>query len=103
MGVPLPAERGEGSIPGYHCWAEFYLEGKGWVPIDASEASKNPARMEELFGGTDANRIHFTTGRDIQIPTAGADRVNFSIYPHVEVDGVVHAGVRTGFSYRDIH
>ena len=28
------------TIPGYHCWADFYLDGVGWVPVDASEAWK---------------------------------------------------------------
>jgi len=43
IGFPLPEAKVEADIPGYHCWAEFYLQGTGWVPVDASEASKNPA------------------------------------------------------------
>lgn len=27
---------------GIQCWAEFYAQGIGWVPVDASEAAKNP-------------------------------------------------------------
>ena len=42
IGFPLPDSKTEGEIPGYHCWAEFYLEGTGWAPVDASEAWKNP-------------------------------------------------------------
>ena len=47
VGIPaeirdrLPRSRltaGQGEIGGYHCWAEFYLDGFGWVPVDASEA-----------------------------------------------------------------
>ncbi|MBI2248194.1 MAG: transglutaminase domain-containing protein, partial [Armatimonadetes bacterium] len=30
------------TIPGYHCWAEFYEPWQGWVPVDASEAWKHP-------------------------------------------------------------
>jgi transglutaminase-like putative cysteine protease len=40
IGFPLGTER-SGQIPGYHCWAEFYSGGV-WVPVDASEAWKNP-------------------------------------------------------------
>ena len=37
IGFPVP-DRAEGAIPGYHCWAEFFASGPGWVPIDISEA-----------------------------------------------------------------
>jgi transglutaminase-like putative cysteine protease len=45
IGFPLPADRGEGKIAGYHCWAEFYAKGIGWVPVDASEASERTMRI----------------------------------------------------------
>ena len=36
MGIPLPDSK-EGEPSGsYHCWAEFYIEGKGWIPVDIS-------------------------------------------------------------------
>tara|TARA_B110000503_G_scaffold19879_1_gene29726 strand:+ start:52863 stop:53279 length:417 start_codon:yes stop_codon:yes gene_type:complete len=28
-----------GAISGYHCWVQFYLPERGWVPIDASSTS----------------------------------------------------------------
>jgi transglutaminase-like putative cysteine protease len=59
IGFPLPADRGEGQIAGYHCWAEFYAKGIGWIPIDASEAGKNPDKREYFFGAHDENRIDF--------------------------------------------
>ena len=31
-------------MKGYHCWAEFYVKGKGWIPVDASDASKTTDR-----------------------------------------------------------
>src|SRR5262245_44941693 len=65
IGFPLPARRGEGEIPGYHCWAEFFLRGYGWVPVDASEAAKNPDKREYFFGAHDENRVQLSTGRDI--------------------------------------
>lgn len=48
-------ERPEGVVKGYHCWAEFW-DGKGWVPVDASDASKNPKLAEYLFGNLDPER-----------------------------------------------
>lgn len=102
MGLPLPINKTKGAIPGYHCWAEFYLPEKGWLPIDASEAGKFPEKKEMLFGGLDENRIAFTVGRDIKLPGSAAEPVNFSIYPHVEIDGDVYTNVETSFSFEDV-
>ena len=49
IGLPLPHERGTGDIPGYHCWAELYVRGCGWVPVDASEAAKDPTQAGLLL------------------------------------------------------
>ncbi|MBI3874910.1 MAG: transglutaminase domain-containing protein, partial [Verrucomicrobia bacterium] len=38
IGYTIPADKDEGAIAGYHCWAEFCADGK-WVPVDISEAS----------------------------------------------------------------
>jgi transglutaminase-like putative cysteine protease len=101
MGLPLPQNTKAGVIPGYHCWAEFHVPGLGWVPLDASEASKHPAEREAYFGALDANRIEFSVGRDIRLPQSQLKPLNYSIYPQVEVDGAVHARVSTEFSFRD--
>ncbi|MHC4480873.1 MAG: transglutaminase-like domain-containing protein [Planctomycetota bacterium] len=90
MGFPVPPDRRSGKIPGYHCWADFYLENVGWVPVDISEAIKDPTRHEELFGGLDADRVHFTTGRDIVLcQEAVPGPQNILIYPVGVVDGEV--------------
>ena len=39
IGASIPSDRDEGGINGYHCWAEFYAQGKWW-PVDISEANK---------------------------------------------------------------
>src|SRR4029077_9863683 len=89
IGFPLPEGKTEGEIPGYHCWAEFYIQGIGWIPVDASEASKNPARKDYFFGALDANRVLFTYGRDIRLsPDHKADALNYFIYPYAEMNGV---------------
>jgi transglutaminase-like putative cysteine protease len=103
IGFPLPTERGEGDIAGYHCWAKLYLKGHGWVPVDASEANKHPEKREYFFGTHDENRIKFTTGRDLVLnpPQAGSP-LNFFIYPYVEVDGRPLEGVTRSVHYRDV-
>lgn len=103
IGFPIPAQRGEGAVGGYHCWARFYNEGEGWVPVDASEASKNPAMKEYFFGTLDENRVLFSQGRDIVLnPPQRGEPLNFFIYPYAEVDGKTHAGVKKTFAYRDL-
>ena len=91
IGFPLTAA--DGVVKGYHCWAEFW-DGRGWVPVDASDASKNPKLAEYLFGNLDAQRMQFTVGRDIVLDPATAEPLNYFIYPRGEVKGVA-TGVPT--------
>jgi transglutaminase-like putative cysteine protease len=90
IGFPLPDKRGSGDVPGYHCWAKFLPEGKGWVPVDISEANKRPEMRDYYFGNLTENRVAFTTGRDLTlVPKQEGEPVNFLVYPYVEVDGKV--------------
>jgi transglutaminase-like putative cysteine protease len=101
MGLPLPEDKTEGPIAGYHCWGEFYLRDKGWCPIDASEANKFPQKKEQFFCGLDENRVAFTLGRDIKLPGSNSEPLNYVIYPYVEIDGKIHSSVKTSFSFKD--
>jgi transglutaminase-like putative cysteine protease len=102
IGFPLPSDRGAGKIAGYHCWAEFYAKGIGWIPIDASEAQKNPDKREYFFGAHDENRVEFSRGRDlVLIPRQQSDPLNYFIYPYAEVDGQKYAALDTVYSYKD--
>ena len=101
MGLSLDKDKNAGQIDGYHCWAEFYVTEKGWLPIDASEAHRNPEKKEDFYGGLDEHRIAFSIGRDIQLPGSASGPVNFAIYPHVEVDGQEYDNVETILSFTD--
>jgi transglutaminase-like putative cysteine protease len=102
IGFPLPSERGEGEIGGYHCWAEFYVHGYGWIPVDTSEAAKNPAKREYFFGAHDENRVQLSTGRDLVLtPAQKGDPLNFFVYPYVEVDGKAHKDLTKKFRFKD--
>jgi transglutaminase-like putative cysteine protease len=76
-------------VTGYHCWAEFYVHGRGWIPVDPSEASKTTeaARRAYLFGNLDPDRVQFTMGRDLVLNPATAEPLNYFIYPHAEANG----------------
>ncbi len=103
IGVPIPSERGSGTIAGYHCWAEFYAQGIGWVPVDASEAAKNPSEREYYFGAHDENRVEFTQGRDLELqPKQAGPPLNFFIYPYAEADGKPVADIERKFTWKDL-
>ncbi|MCK5440570.1 MAG: transglutaminase domain-containing protein, partial [Maribacter sp.] len=99
VGASIPSDRDEGGIDGYHCWAEFYAEGKWW-PVDISEANKYTALATYYFGRHPANRIEFTRGRDLQIePGPKSGSINFLAYPVMEV-GNAPVLVETFFSFQ---
>ncbi|MCB1854477.1 MAG: transglutaminase domain-containing protein [Halieaceae bacterium] len=104
IGFPVPLDRASGDIGGYHCWVQFYLPGQGWVPIDASEAAKHPEQRELLYGTHPADRVHFTTGRDLVVSAGSAQQpLNYFIYPYVEVGGKPwRVKLDTRFSYREL-
>ncbi|WP_245318945.1 transglutaminase-like domain-containing protein [Hymenobacter elongatus] len=103
IGFPLPTERGAGEVKGYHCWAEFYTPATGWVPVDASEAAKDPARRAYFFGAHDENRVEFTRGRDLTLaPRQQGVALNYFIYPYAEVDGKPFTSIDKQFRYHDV-
>jgi transglutaminase-like putative cysteine protease len=103
IGFPLPEGKTEGDIAGYHCWAEFFVDGIGWIPVDASEASKNPAKRDYFFGTLDANRVQFTEGRDLRLSAQQqGPPLNYFIYPYAEVAGQPVKDVQSHFSYREV-
>ena len=104
IGFSVPEKRGEGPIAGYHCWAFFWLDKQGWVPVDISEADKNPSMKEYYFGNLTENRVTFTQGRDLTLnPKQAGEPLNFFIYPYVEVDGKTWPAekVKLEVSYKD--
>jgi uncharacterized protein (TIGR03000 family) len=106
IGFPLPEKRGQGDIPGYHCWAYFRPEGKGWIPVDISEANKDPKLKDYYFGNLTENRVTFTTGRDITlVPKQDGEPLNFFVYPYVEVDGKAYPAdkIKRKFGYEDVN
>jgi transglutaminase-like putative cysteine protease len=104
IGFPLPEKRGTGEIAGYHCWAKFRPEGKGWIPVDISEANKNPKLKDYYFGNLTEDRVAFSSGRDLDlVPKQDGDPLNFFIYPYVEVDGKEYPQekIQRKFAFKD--
>jgi transglutaminase-like putative cysteine protease len=102
MGFSIPEKRGSGEVAGYHCWAKF-VDRQRWVAVDISEANKEPKLKDYYFGNLTADRVTFTTGRDLALdPPPAAGPVNFLVFPYVEVDGKPHAKLMKRFAYKDV-
>jgi transglutaminase-like putative cysteine protease len=84
-----------------HCWVEFFLPGRGWVPADPADVRKailvekleaNDPKVKEYrdyyWGGIDPFRMKLAIGRDLLLnpPQAGAPLNTFG-YPYAEVGG----------------
>jgi transglutaminase-like putative cysteine protease len=103
IGFSVPDNQGAAEIAGYHCWAEFYTPERGWFPVDISEAWKHQEKKDYFFGAHDVNRIQFTVGRDLELrPRQQAERLNYFIFPYVELNGQPYPNVANAFSFSDI-
>jgi transglutaminase-like putative cysteine protease len=101
IGATIPADKNEGAIDGYHCWAEFFADGR-WIPVDISEAWKNPELADYYFGHNPANRFELTKGRDLVVdPEPASGPINFLVYPLLEMDGKM-VKPETTFTFRRI-
>lgn len=102
IGFALPPERGRGELSGYHCWAHFYVQGHGWIPVDISEADKDPGRAEFFFGRLDADRVALSFGRDIVLdPPQQGEPLNYFVYAYAEQGGRP-LDLRTRVRFRDL-
>ncbi len=103
IGFPLPPDKHSAEIAGYHCWSDFYIDGKGWIPVDISEAWKHPEKHDYFFGSHDVNRVQFSMGRDLRLsPAQDGKPLNYFVYPYVEVDGQEYSNVSLAFSFADV-
>ena len=101
MGFPIPAGE-EGKVKGYHCWADYYVEGEGWYPVDISEADKDPSKIEYFFGTVDESRVEMMVGRDFELDGFEDKRVNLFIYPILEIDDKKSSKFSKSFKYKNI-
>ena len=93
-------KKGKEDVTGsQHCWAEFYLPGYGWVPVDPADVRKamltenlklKDAKTAEyrayFWGGIDPYRVKLSVGRDLTLnPPQPGEPVNYLMYPFARV------------------
>ena len=102
FGLPMPPDKPQGEIRHCHCWAQFWVGGVGWIPIDASRANKFPSDREYYFGTLGSTWVTLTHGRDIVLepPQRGAS-INIFDTPFAEIDGEPCKNVRWSASYKE--
>jgi transglutaminase-like putative cysteine protease len=98
IGLSVP-EGAAAELAGYHCWADFYVDGAGWIPVDASEAWKHPEKRDYFFGHHDANRVALSTGRDVGFPGMRGPALNYFVFPYAESGGKPYGGVNRLIRY----
>ncbi|MGH7908672.1 MAG: transglutaminase-like domain-containing protein [Thermodesulfobacteriota bacterium] len=83
-----------------HCRAEFYAQGRGWVPVDPADVRKvvleePPGKLEmtdakvvaarkRLFGSWEMNWLAYSYAHDVQLPGSTGPRIPYFMYPNGE-------------------
>jgi len=126
-----PDLRAQDQDQSYHCWAEFYAPGLGWVHHDVAVADlyhgdfpvnadnerllrltvadgvfgNDPAKVNYYFGNLDERRVVWSRNRDLTMtPRQDGEPVNALPKAYVEIDGKVHpegAGWTRKLTYRE--
>lgn len=101
FGIRMGKKEREDVTTWQHCWAEFYLPGYEWVPVDAADVRKamltenlklDDARTAGyrayFWGGIDPYRVKLSTGRDLALnPRQSGGTVNYLMYPFAQIGG----------------
>ena len=101
MGFPIPSGS-EGVVGGYHCWADYYVEGEGWYPVDISEADKDPSKIDYYFGTVSDSRVEMVVGRDFKLAGYNGGVMNLFIYPVLEINDKTSENFKKSFTYKEI-
>jgi transglutaminase-like putative cysteine protease len=83
-----------------HCRAEFYAQGRGWIPVDPADvrkvvleeppgnlalnSEKVVAARKRLFGNWEMNWLAYSYAHDVQLPGSNRAKIPYFMYPNGE-------------------
>lgn len=83
-----------------HCRAEFYAQGRGWVPVDPADVRKvvleePPGKLaltddkvvaarKRLFGSWEMNWLAYSYAHDVALPGSTGPKIPYFMYPNGE-------------------
>jgi len=103
FGFPIRTQETAGALAHHHCWARFWVDGVGWIPVDISEADKHPDLRDYNFGAQSAKLLKLTHGRDITlVPPQAGEPLNIFVLPYVEVEGKAHSGMKWTMEFKEL-
>jgi len=99
FGIRSGKEQSQDVTKWQHCWAEFFLPGTGWVPVDPADVRKAMLKQnlaigdpqvkqlrDYFWGGVDPYRIRLSEGRDLELnPRHVGPPLNYLMYPFAQV------------------
>jgi hypothetical protein len=75
-GIPARSVVGYWAISGVeqtHVWAEFYIEGIGWIPVDPTIGQQSTSDKEYYFGSMDNQRVILHKGFNVPLDPPAPD------------------------------
>ncbi len=99
LGLRQGKKSGQDITTWQHCWAEFYLPGHGWLPVDPADVrkmmlveklalgdAKTNVYRDYFWGGFDGYRIKLSEGKDLTLnPPQHGPAVNYLMYPFAQI------------------